>query len=58
VESTCEFGYEPSGSMKCWEPSSVQSTRDLSSSAQLYGVRVRDHWEDQDVGEIMLERIL
>jgi hypothetical protein len=35
VESTCEFGIEPSGSLNCWE--TVQRTRDLSSSAQLHG---------------------
>jgi hypothetical protein len=38
VESSCEFGIEPSGSINCWELSSVQTTTDLSSSAQLYGV--------------------
>jgi hypothetical protein len=40
VESSCEFGIEPSGSIKCWEAklSSVQTTRDLSSSVQLHRV--------------------
>jgi hypothetical protein len=38
VESSCEFGIEPWGSMKCWELTSVLTTRDLSSSAQLNGV--------------------
>jgi hypothetical protein len=38
VESSCEFGIEPSGSIKCGKLSSVQTTRDLSSSAQLHGV--------------------
>jgi hypothetical protein len=36
VGSSCEFGIEPSGSIKCWE--TIQTTRDLSSSAQLHGV--------------------
>jgi hypothetical protein len=31
VESSCEFGIEPMGSMKCWELSSG-----LSSSARLH----------------------
>jgi hypothetical protein len=39
VESSCEFGIEPSGSLKWWELSSVQTNRDLSSSAQLHRVR-------------------
>jgi hypothetical protein len=38
VESSCEFGIEPSGSIKCWETIECQTTRDLSSSAQLHGV--------------------
>jgi hypothetical protein len=38
VESSCECGIEPLGSIKCWETSSVLTTRDLSSSAQLHGV--------------------
>jgi hypothetical protein len=38
VESSCEFGIEPSGAIKCWELSIVQTTRDLSSSAQLHGI--------------------
>jgi hypothetical protein len=38
VESSCEFGIGPSGSIKCWETSSVLTTRDLWSSAQLHGV--------------------
>jgi hypothetical protein len=38
VESSCEFGIEPSGSIKCWKLSSVETTRDLSSNAQLQGV--------------------
>jgi hypothetical protein len=39
VESSREFGIEPSGSIKCCELSSVRTTRDPSSSAQLHGVR-------------------
>jgi hypothetical protein len=27
VESSCEFGIEPSGSMKCWETSRAQLHR-------------------------------
>jgi hypothetical protein len=38
VESSCEFGIEPSGSVKAGKLSSIQTTRDLSSSAQLNGV--------------------
>jgi hypothetical protein len=38
VESSCEFGIGPSGSIKCWKVSSVLTTRDLSSSAELHGV--------------------
>jgi hypothetical protein len=41
VESSCEFGIEPSGSIKCWELSSAQTTRDLSSSTQLHEVSYR-----------------
>jgi hypothetical protein len=37
VESSCEFGIEHSGSIKCSE------TRDLSSSAQLHGVSSRSY---------------
>jgi hypothetical protein len=36
MESSCEFGIEPSGSMKCWETLSG-----LSSSAQLRIVSYR-----------------
>jgi hypothetical protein len=38
VESSCEFGIEPSRSIKAGKLSSVLTTRDLSSSAQLHGV--------------------
>jgi hypothetical protein len=40
VESSCEFGIEPSGPIKCWKLSSVQSSGDLSSSAQLHGRQI------------------
>jgi hypothetical protein len=35
VESSCEFGIEPCGSIKCWE-----TMEDLSSSAQRHTVKV------------------
>jgi hypothetical protein len=38
VESSCEFGNEPSGSINAGKLSSVLTTRELSSSAQLRGV--------------------
>jgi hypothetical protein len=38
VESSCEFGIEPSGSKNAGELWSVLTTRDFSSSAQLHGV--------------------
>jgi hypothetical protein len=38
VESSCEFGIEPSGSINAGKLSSVQTARDLSSNAQLHGV--------------------
>jgi hypothetical protein len=38
VESSCEFGIEPSGSMKCWKLSSGLTSGGLSSSAQLHRV--------------------
>jgi hypothetical protein len=36
VESSCEFGIELSGSMKCWESKSGLTSSGLSSSAQLH----------------------
>jgi hypothetical protein len=36
VESSCEFGIEPSGSMKCWETIESLTSSGLSSSAQLH----------------------
>jgi hypothetical protein len=38
VESSCEFGIEPSGSINARKQSSVVTTRDLSSNAQLHRV--------------------
>jgi hypothetical protein len=36
VESSCEFGIEASGSIKCWGTVGVLITWGLSSSAQLH----------------------
>jgi hypothetical protein len=40
VESSCEFGNEPSGFIKCWETIEYPNltTRGLSSGAQLHTV--------------------
>jgi hypothetical protein len=38
VESSCEFGTESSGVMKCWETIEGLTTCGLSSSAQLHRV--------------------
>jgi hypothetical protein len=38
VESSCEFGNEPLGSIKCWETTEWPNNEDLSSSAQLHRV--------------------
>jgi hypothetical protein len=38
VESSCGFGIEPSGSMKCWETIKGLTSSGLSSSAQLHRV--------------------
>jgi hypothetical protein len=38
VESSCELGNEPSGSIKCWELPSSCTTCDLSSGTQLHRV--------------------
>jgi hypothetical protein len=35
-ESSCEFGIEPSGSMKCWETIEWPSISGLSISVQLH----------------------
>jgi hypothetical protein len=40
MESSCECGNEPSGSVKCWETMSGFTTGGLSSSAQLYSYLV------------------
>jgi hypothetical protein len=34
--SSCEFGIEPTGSMKCWETIEWLTSSGLSSSAQLH----------------------
>jgi hypothetical protein len=36
VESSCEFGIEPTGSMICWELSSGLASSGLSSSVLLH----------------------
>jgi hypothetical protein len=36
VESSYEFGIEPTGSMKCWETIELPSISGLSSSVQLH----------------------
>jgi hypothetical protein len=38
VESSCELGNEPSGSVKCWELPSDCTTGGLSSGTQLHRV--------------------
>jgi hypothetical protein len=38
VESSCECGHGPSGSINAGKLSGGLTTRDLSSSAQLHGV--------------------
>jgi hypothetical protein len=38
MSKMCEFGIESSGSINAGKLSSVQTTRDLSSSVQLHGV--------------------
>jgi hypothetical protein len=38
VESSCEFGIELTGSIKCFELSSGLTSNGLSSSAQLHRV--------------------
>jgi hypothetical protein len=40
VENSCEFGIEPSGSIKGWETIECLTTGDLSSSAQLHSQSV------------------
>jgi hypothetical protein len=36
VESSCEFGIEPSGPIKCWETIEYPNNWNLSSSAQFH----------------------
>jgi hypothetical protein len=38
VESSCEFGIEPSGSIKCWESSECRNNWRSSSGAELHRV--------------------
>jgi hypothetical protein len=42
VESSCELGNEPLGSIKCWELPSGCTTCGLSSGAELHRVRLSD----------------
>jgi hypothetical protein len=42
VESSCEYGNEPSGSIKCWEAIECFTTGGLSSNVQLH--RVSPHY--------------
>jgi hypothetical protein len=43
VESSCELGNEPSGSIKCWELPSGCTTCGLSSGTQLHRVSNDPH---------------
>jgi hypothetical protein len=43
VESSCEFGIEPSGSIKCWGTPSVLTPGDLSSGALLHRVSMKSY---------------
>jgi hypothetical protein len=45
VESSYEFGIEPSGSIKCWELSSGLTSNGLSSCAQLHGVSYNKYYD-------------
>jgi hypothetical protein len=42
VESSCELGNEPSGSIKCWELPSGCTTYGLSSGTQLHRLSVSE----------------
>jgi hypothetical protein len=42
VESSCELGIEPSGSIKCWELPNGCTTCGLSSGTQLHRVSYVD----------------
>jgi hypothetical protein len=48
VESSCEFGIEPSGSMKCWETIEWPNIWGLSGSAQLHIVSLVSYLERYD----------
>jgi hypothetical protein len=45
VESSCELGNEPSGSMKCWELLSGCTSCGLSSGTQLHSHLVKEFME-------------
>jgi hypothetical protein len=47
VESSCEFGNETSGSIKCWGLSSGLTTGELSGSPQLYIVNLVSIWKKE-----------
>jgi hypothetical protein len=51
VESSCELGNEPSGSIKCWELPSGCTTCGLSSGTQLHRVSyVGSHFPSDEGG--------
>jgi hypothetical protein len=58
VESSCEFGIEPSGSVKCWEtiecPNNYLSLRVVLSSMELVPVEVG--WGDVDFIGLVQDR--
>jgi hypothetical protein len=62
VESSCELGNEPSGSIKCWELPSGCTSCGLSSGTQLHRVRdsrfMRNEYDIQNRNLDMLLRAL
>jgi hypothetical protein len=44
VETSCEFGIEPSGSIKYWETIEWPNNCGLSGSAELHGVNLFSFW--------------
>jgi hypothetical protein len=53
VESSCELGNEPSGSIKCWELPSGCTTCGLSSSTQLHRVSYNGNYiKEAEIGQI------
>jgi hypothetical protein len=48
MESSCEFGIEPSGSINAGKPSSGLTTWDLSGSTQLHGVYTKSYIHTQN----------